>query len=108
MFKTKFQNLHNFSLTTNLLVPKERNTNMAVQQYLGVDFCFPSSCSAKDFRRAVSEFIGQEIIFSDPDELNELRHYSIVTYADEGWCYTRESVENDPHFDTPDIVIMYL
>lgn len=77
-----------------------------MQQFLGVDFCIPSSCSAGDFRRAISGFVGQEIIYTNVDDLNETGHYSIVTYADDDGCYTRETVDAIPNFDGPDIAVM--
>ena len=77
-----------------------------MQQFLGVDFCIPSSCSADDFRRAVSGFVGQEVIYTNVDDNNETHYYSIVTYADDGWCYTREMVDATPNFDGPDIVVV--
>jgi hypothetical protein len=71
-----------------------------------VDFCIPSSCSAIDFRRAVSEFVGQKVVYSNVDQFNKTRYYSIVTYAGDDWCQTRESVDKSPNFDGPDIAVM--
>lgn len=87
-----------------LLEPKVRDTNFLSQFIPGMDFCLPSTCSPDDIRRAISEFVGQEVIYVD--ETNETRYYSIVTYADDGWCYTRETVDATPSFDGPDIAVM--
>ena len=88
--------------------PKVSDTNFLAQFLPGMDLCIPSSCSADDLRRAVAQFVGQEVIYTDIDiENNQTRYYSIVTYADEGWCHTRESVDAPPNFDGPDIAVMY-
>ena len=99
--------LQSLSKGPKLRTPKVNDTNYDGVLLPGIDFCIPSSCSANDFRRAVSEFVGQRVVRSEVDELNETLYYSIVTYAGEDWCHTRESVYKEHNFDGPDIAVMY-
>ena len=89
-----------------LIETKAFETNDNVLNYPAVDFCLPSSCSSEDIRRAVSEFVGQEVIFTYKDELDIIHRYSIATYVGDDWCYTREKVDAPPNFDGPDIAVM--
>ena len=99
---------HNSSTDSKLLNnnPKVKDFEYDNRFLPGIDFCIPSSCSAMDFSRAVSEFVGQKIVYTDVDESNETSYYSILTYAGDDWCHTRESVDKSRHFDGPDIAIM--
>ena len=96
------------SKNPKLIQPKAFETNEKVLNYPAIDFCLPSSCRAEDIRRAISEFVGQEVIFSYKDAFNFTRRYSIATYAGDDWCYTRQTVDAPPNFDGPDIAVMYL
>ena len=89
-----------------LLVPKAYETNDNIISFPAVDFCLPSSCSPEDIRRAISEFVGQEVIFTYKDDLNKTHRYSIATFVGDDWCSTRESVNATPNFDGADIAVM--
>ena len=59
-----------------------------------IAFCIPSSCSADDFRTAVSQVVGGISIGNQ----------SVLTVSDESACF----VQNDdaPQFDGPDIAVL--
>ena len=63
--------------------------------YPGTTFCLPSSCSAADLGQAVAELIGSYVI----------ANHSIVTVADEQFCFKEKSVQ--PAFDSVTIIVMY-
>ena len=96
----------NFQSPT-LLEPKVFDANYNVQYFPGTAFCIPSSCSPKDLAVAISEFGGQKVVITGVDEDNQTYYYSIGTFTDDRWCYTRESVDAPPNFDGPDIAVMY-
>ena len=74
--------------------PKVSNATSLTSSLPSVAFCLPSSCSAADLGQAIGQLVGT----------SPIGNYSIVTYADEGYCFTEESKR--PSFDGWDIFVM--
>lgn len=58
--------------------------------------CLPSSCSASDLGQSIAEVIGSYVIGNNQ---------SIVTIADENFCFTDDQAP--PPIDGPTIIVMY-
>jgi hypothetical protein len=78
----------------NRVEPKLSGSDAMAFILPSLSLCIPSSCSASDLGQSVAEIIGNYVIGNQ----------SIVTIADENYCYTED---NSPiKFDGPDIAVM--
>jgi hypothetical protein len=95
-FVTVFQLLG--LLVSDRIEPKVAEADAKIGNYPSIHpstaFCLPSSCSAADLGQAVAELAGSYVI----------ANHSIVTIADERYCFKANSVS--PSFDSVTIIVM--
>ena len=75
--------------------PRLETADVITYVYPSVSLCLPSSCTAQDLGLSVAELIGGYVIDDN---------YSIVTVADEGFCFSQN--DKTPELDGPDIAVM--
>ncbi len=96
-FVTIFQ-LLGLLLGSDRIEPKVALADAKIGNYPSINpstaFCLPSSCSAADLGQAVAERVGSYVIANQ----------SIVTIADERYCFKENSVS--PSFDSVTIIVM--
>lgn len=99
------QSLRRLLFGPKLKMPKVRNTNPASKHLMGADFCIPSSCSVEDFRSSVAQLVGSRA--SGNTTVDGIFYYkSVVTIADDKYCYTKEKTATTPQFNGADISFM--
>ena len=74
--------------------PKLSGSDAMVFILPSLGLCIPSSCSASDLGQSVAKLVGSYVIANQ----------SIVTIADENYCYTED--DSPTSFDGPDIAVM--
>ncbi|XP_057365447.1 nose resistant to fluoxetine protein 6-like [Daphnia carinata] len=75
--------------------PKISSVDPSTYMLPSLGLCIPSSCSASDLAHSIAQLIGRYVIANQ----------SIVTIADEKYCFTAEE-DSSTSFSGPDIAVM--
>lgn len=76
--------------------PKVEGADPSVSFLPSISFCLPSSCTAQDLGQAIAQLIGSYAF----------GNYSIVTVADEEFCFKDDVADQSKDFNGADLTVM--
>ena len=76
--------------------PKVSGPSYMTAFFPSLSLCLPSSCRAGEVRQSVAELIGRFIVANQ----------SVVTIADDRYCFSQKEADKPPTFDAPDIAVL--
>ena len=77
--------------------PKVSKADPMSYVFPSISMCLPSSCGSSDIGQVVAQLIGSYVFAGN---------LSIVTVADDNYCFVKSGDNNLPTFDAPDIAVL--